>query len=128
MKFLVIVISFVSTCLLTVGWPGRAQGAPPTAAASPPIVSLSGCPLAGAETGCLVMLHKGQTYDISAAPSQIDPKQPNLPPAPPRVNYWEIKASGTVSSNNGGKCTEGVHLENITWRYLRVKCLKPIRP
>lgn len=128
MKLQIIVTSMVSACTLAISWPASAQGTLSSAAASQQVVNLGGCPLAGRDTGCLVMLKKGQTYDISAAPAQIDPKHPNEPPAPPKVGYFEIKASGTVTPGEAGKCTEGAHVENITWRYLKVKCLTPIRP
>lgn len=121
-----IVAAIVFAWSLTVGWPAWCQeAAPPQAGAPPQVVSLSGCPIENAQTGCLIMLKKGLPYDISTAPAQIDPKHPNLPPAPPKVGYLGIKASGIVTPGTAGKCAQGARLDNITWQYTRLRCLKP---
>lgn len=121
-----VVPSIFGTWAFLVGWPAWCQGATPSPATAPPqVVSLTGCPIEDARTGCLIMLKKGVVYDISRAPAQIDPKSPALPPAPPKVGYFAIKASGTVIPGKAEKCAESASLENITWRYTKLRCMKP---
>jgi hypothetical protein len=84
-------------------------------------VQLAGCPEPGVESGCLILKDKGKTYNITAAPAQIDPADPKAPATKPKSGYLGIALSG-VESANPSTCMQGTIVANIKWSYTRQRC------
>ena len=106
-------------CLLGVGH-NLGLAAEPTKNATP--VHVAGCPAKGVESGCLVLSSQGKTYDITAAPAQVDPANPTSPPAPPRIGYLGIILDGSIDAGSVGTCMQGPIIKDIKWSYSRERC------
>jgi hypothetical protein len=78
-------------------------------------ISVTGCPVAGVETGCIVIKDKdsGKTYDITSIKSGSKPFDLN--------QNLAIQLTGTPS-DKATICMQGTTLENIEWDYTKMKC------
>lgn len=73
-------------------------------------VAVQGCPIAGVEAGCvMVVAPDGQTYDITAAA----PK--------PALDGRPIRLTGTRSGEMSS-CMQGTRLTGIAWSYTAGNC------
>jgi hypothetical protein len=78
-------------------------------------VSVTGCPVAGVEAGCIVIKDKdsGKTYDITSIKSGSKPFDLN--------QNLVVQLTGTPS-DKATICMQGTPLENIEWDYTKMKC------
>ena len=84
---------------------------PATALSQPPRVSFSGCPVAGAQQGCVLVRSGRRTFDISSATPPI------------RSLRFIVRGSGVP----GGQsiCQQGTALTNIRYSVTHHRCAHP---
>ena len=89
---------------------GLGACAAPSPAQAPDTVVVEGCPLAGVETGCLMLrASDGRLYDITVATPR------------PTVDGRTIWLTGRPSDEMNF-CMQGTRLANITWTYTGGTC------